>query len=73
MKQCFTPANLQPMMLNQKASVALKRRSLLQTEGEQKDHLSKMSEITHAYISRPSGNCSATLAAPACLILHIVL
>ena len=36
-------------------------------------YLSKMSEMMQAYISRPSGNCRATLLAPACFSLQTVL
>ena len=36
-------------------------------------YLSRMSEMMQAYMSRPSGNWSATRRAFACFILHTVL
>ena len=36
-------------------------------------YLSRMSAMTHANISSPSGNCSATRFAPACRMRHTVL
>ena len=41
--------------------------------GAEPTHISRMSAMTQAYMSSPSGNCSATRLAPSCRVRATVL